>query len=142
MLWQCDRRQHGPPGVIFLRHGCPEERLETIAREVRDGALTPLHHLLGQGELGLHQGVHRLGAQAHRQGRGLSQATAEHRDRLMLAFRSAGGSAAGLGAELEGYDLAPHLHDASKALQEEGEEAQREFRAGLIVGRCAEPLAR
>jgi hypothetical protein len=31
------------------------------------------------------------------------------------------------------------LHDAAEVLQEEGEEAPREFRAGLTVGRCREP---
>jgi hypothetical protein len=34
------------------------------------------------------------------------------------------------------------LHDAAEVLQEEGEGAPREFRAGLTVGRCREPLAR
>jgi hypothetical protein len=74
----------GPPGAGAGWRGrsCPP-------RPYRSAVDQP-HHLLGQGEQRLHQVVYSFGPQAYHQALGLSQLTAEHRDWLMLAFRSTG----------------------------------------------------
>jgi hypothetical protein len=79
MLVQCKRRQDRPQGVILLRHRRTKQRQEAIAAEFDEAARIALHDLLDGCEHRLHEPLHRLGAQTHRQGRGIRQAATKHR---------------------------------------------------------------
>jgi len=60
-LAQFEGCQHGPAGMVLLRHRRPEQRHKALIGNLEQHALVALHRVLDQRQHLAHQVVHRLG---------------------------------------------------------------------------------
>jgi hypothetical protein len=86
-LAQFEGCQHGPAGMVLLRHRRPEQRHKALTGDLEQHALVVLYRVLDQRQHLAHQMVHGLGSEARGQRGCLGQGSTQHGDLFVFPVR-------------------------------------------------------